>query len=218
MITRLQLKAARALMEIDQETLARHADVSPDTIAKFESGQTLRLHPKTEAAITSILSRRVELTDQQGVRMKDKEVEIFQGPERFHDFTEEIYQHLLEKGGEVCLSAVDETLFAKLRKDPEGHRRRMADLVAKNHVTVRVLATKSRFAASWASYRWQPSSEYAAPTAFYVFGERLALVSFAHDPAPYVVVHRSGPFAAAYKEAFEAAWSKGLSPKGHESA
>jgi hypothetical protein len=59
-------------------------------------------------------------------------------------------------------------------------------------------APASTFKSDWAQYRHEPA-DHATPTAFYAFGSCLALISFAHEPAPYVVLHRSGPFADAYR-------------------
>ncbi|MDD3183151.1 MAG: hypothetical protein PHD48_10175 [Alphaproteobacteria bacterium] len=81
----------------------------------------------------------------------------------------------------------------------------MKDLVASGEVTVRILATKSNFKSSFAKYKFQPAG-HMAPTAFYAFGDCLALVSFEHDDPPYVVLHKSGPFAQAYIQAFNLAW------------
>jgi hypothetical protein len=75
------------------------------------------------------------------------------------------------------------------------------------------LASESYFfnKSSWAQYRWQPEQS-AAPTAFYAFGDCLALVSFDAEPSPYVVLHKSGPFAEAYRHAFNLAWKNGRVP------
>ncbi len=49
-------------------------------------------------------------------------------------------------------------------------------------------------------------SQTAAPTSFYAFGFNLALISFAHQPPPYVVLFKNSPFAAAFRQSFDAAW------------
>ena len=66
-------------------------------------------------------------------------------------------------------------------------------------------------ATQYAEYRWQDKDSFP-PTSFYAFGECLALISFVHDPSPYVVLHRSGPFAEAYRRSFEIAWEKAKIP------
>jgi hypothetical protein len=64
---------------------------------------------------------------------------------------------------------------------------------------------------SWAQYKWQ-SKQSAVATSFYAFGDCLALISFAHETPPYVVLLKSGPFAEAYRHAFEIAWQAAKEP------
>lgn len=78
-------------------------------------------------------------------------------------------------------------------------------------VTVRILTTESYFNLGWAAYKWQPKQS-TVPTSFYAFGKCLALISFAHEPTPYVVLHKSGPFAEAYRHAFNIAWDNAEAP------
>ena len=89
--------------------------------------------------------------------------------DRFHDFTEFVYEHLNRFGGDVCISAVDEGLFLKYRKDPELHRKRMKELVERGDVTFRILATESKFNSIFAQFKWQPKQS-VVPTSFYAFG------------------------------------------------
>ncbi len=72
--------------------------------------------------------------------------------------------HLKRRGGDVCLSAGDESLLAKYRTNKELHRKRMRELVERGDVTFRILATKSDFKSfnGYAQFKWQPQ-EYAAP-------------------------------------------------------
>lgn len=211
MITGCQIRAARALLGIDAVVLAEEAGLNRDTITGLEQG-TRQPHRASLAKITHVLTQRgIEFTDNQGVRFKSDEVEVFKGRERFHEFTEFVYGHLSRHGGAVCISAVDENLFRHYRKDFDLYRKRMAGLVARGDVSVRILATESNFASSWAQYRWQPKQS-ALPTSFYAFGDFLALISFAHEQPPYVVLLKSDPFAEAYRHAFEIAWSAGKAP------
>jgi hypothetical protein len=83
----------------------------------------------------------------------------------------------------------------------------------------RILANESNFLMNYAyhEYKWQPGPSIA-PTGFYAFGDCLALISFAHDPAPYVVVLQSAPIAASYRQAFDIAWEAAKSPSMRKKA
>jgi len=207
-----QLRAALGLLGLDYRSFARISGVTVDTISRFclekhEVGQ--RIRTKFRAALEA---RGVEFTELNGVRQRSQDIEVFIGPDRFHEFTEFVYAYLVEHGGEVCVSAGDETQFRQNRKDLSLYNERMKSLVGSGQVSVRVLATKSSFKSSFAEMRRQPEGN-AAPTAFYAFGNCLALISFDHAPAPYVVLHKSGPFAEAYRQSFNAAWKLSLDPE-----
>lgn len=217
-LTSKQLRAARALLEMKQEELSEKSGVALDSIKKFETGHTIKLQAKTQDALLHVLRDRVEFTDNQGVKLKSAGVEVFEGKERFEDFYLFMYEHLERFGGEVCLSATNEKLFSQHREPEafEAHKARMKALVEGGKVTFRILTTESSHfnKPSYAQYRWQPEQS-VSPTAFYAFGDCLALIAFNHDPAPYVVLHKSGPFAEAYRHAFNTAWKNGrVPPKG----
>lgn len=206
-----QLRAARALLNWSRAELAKHSGISEPTLHRFENGETESTSKTAEKLFRIFDEHGVEFIDDQGVRFKPSNLEVFVGPNRFHEFTEFVYQYLVQHGGDVCISAVDETLFQKYRKNIELYRERMLALVNRGDVTVRILATESKFHSLFAQIKWQPRHSLT-PTAFYAFGNCLALISFDHDPAPYVVLHKSGPFAEAYKQAFNIAWANAKDP------
>jgi transcriptional regulator with XRE-family HTH domain len=211
MITGRQIRAARSLLDWTAADLAEKAGLTRETVSRIEVDTVQAREGSLEKLLKVFDVYRIEFIDNQGVRFKANDIEVFEGVERFHDFTEFVYEHLLRNGGEVCVSAVDENLFRKYRKDVELYRKRMQELVARGDVTVRVLATESIFTSAWAQFKWQPEQS-SVPTSFYAFGECLALISFAHEPPPYVVLLKSGPFAEAYRHAFNIAWANAKEP------
>lgn len=212
MITGRQIRAARALIGWDTQVLAEKADVSRNMISKVENGHVTARDGSIEKITRAFeTDGGVEFTENEGVRFRPSDIEIFQGIERFDEFTDFLYDYLKRKGGDVCVSAVNEKLFAKYRKNHELHRQRMKELVESGKVHYRILATESKFVSDYAEHRWIPAQS-SAPTSFYAFGDCLALISFAHEPAPYVILIKSGPFAEAYRQSFEAAWTSAKEP------
>lgn len=207
-----QIRAARALAGWDRKELAEKAGVSHMTLQYAENGERT-LRPQTiEKVINTFHGAGIEFTEGQGVRFKANDIEVFEGTERFEDFTEFVYSYLKHNGGDVCISAFDERKFLEYRKNPELYRSRMKKLVDSGSVTVRILATKSSFRSAFAKFKWQPNPDNMTPTSFYAFGDCLALISFAGPSAPYVVLHKSGPFAEAYRTAFEDSWENAENP------
>jgi transcriptional regulator with XRE-family HTH domain len=207
MPTGKQIRAARVLADWDAGELAERVGMSRVSIQNIEREDS---RPKTETMdkiVQAFFDVGIEFTDNQGVRMTPTTVNTYIGPERFDKFYNFLYDHMLDHGGEVCLSVVDEGLLAKYRKNPEVQRQRMRELVKSGQVTYRVLVTEGDFTGDYVEYRQQPAHA-AAPTAFYAFGECLALISFPQDQSPHVVVIRSEPLAQAYRQSFHAAWEK----------
>lgn len=212
MITGRQIRAARALIDMSQDELAKAAGLTPQAIRKIESGEVTPREGTLADITRTFTERGIEFTDNQGVKFKPVGVEIFEGKDRFEDFYLFMYDHLERFGGEVCLSCLDEKLFSKNRKPEnfEKHKIKMKHLVDSGRVKFRILATESEHFGkkSYAEYRKHPT-QYTSPAAFYAFGECLALVSFDHEPSPYIVLHKSGPFSEAYRNAFNIAWEDG---------
>jgi hypothetical protein len=141
-------------------------------------------------------------------------VEIYEGADRFEDFTNFVFEQIKTYGGNICLSVTDERLFAKYRTNTAEHYQRMQELFDRGVIkSFRILANRSNFATKYTynTYKWQPE-ETMAPTAFYTFADYLALISFEHTIPPYVLVVQSAPLADSYRRAFDIAWVAGKEP------
>lgn len=205
MPTGKQIRAARVLAGWEAGTLAKLAKISHTGLLQLERGE-FRARPATADKIVRVFADAgIEFTENEGVRRTPVGIEIFEGHERFHEFTDYVFQHLKAHGGDVCISATDERLFNKYRKEPEQYRQSMKALVNSGKVRVRILAEKSNFNSIFADMR-RLRTQSAAPTSFYAFGQNLAMISFAHQPPPYVALFRNTPFAAAFRQSFEASW------------
>jgi transcriptional regulator with XRE-family HTH domain len=218
MLTSRQIRAARGLLGWDATELAKRTDLSAKTITNIEEARTQAQAGSLERIAVVFIEQGVEFIPNQGVRLRPSGLEIFEGPERFDDFSDFTYEQIKTYGGDICLSVTDETLFAKYRKDTPAHYERMQKLYEEGRFTsFRILAHKSNFATKYTynTYKWQRGTGLA-PTAFYVFANCLALISFVHDTPPYVVVLQSTPLANAYRQAFDLAWH--VAPNPPESA
>lgn len=209
-----QLRAARALLNWSRADLAKRSGISEPTIHRFENG-TNEPEARTAEKLLNIFDQHgVEFLDQQGLRFKPSNIEVYEGKERFNEFFEFIYEHLNRHGGEVCIGSSDPRLYMKYHGFFPKHRERMESLVRRGDVRFRILAKDGDDyfpAASYAQYKWLPKESFA-PTSFYSFGECFALISFIREPAPYVVLHKSGPFAEAYRQSFDIAWKQAKTP------
>jgi DNA-binding XRE family transcriptional regulator len=199
------------MLGLTVEELAKLAGVSPDTVVDFER-DTVTPRKTTVDAIWKALDRQgIEFLDNNGIRFKHRNTETFEGVDGFAEFYDVVYDHLRRNGGEACLAGSSAKVFSRYRKQANLHRERMTELVKRrDDVSVRVLAEEGDTSylanLAYAEYRWQ-KKEYFSPTAFYVFGDCLALITFEHNPPPLVILIRLAPIAEAYRRSFELAWS-----------
>lgn len=214
-LTGKQVRAARALAGWDRPDLAERTGFSLMTIQNIEL-ETKRPKQKTlDKIIAAFDEVGIEFIENQGVRYKPSNLEVFEGASRFDAFYDFLYEHLKRNGGDVCVCVTDERLMARYRKDPDLHRRRMKELFNKGDMRFRVLAEESNFVSDYAQYKWQPKHS-VSPTSFYAFGNCLALISFAHHPSPYIVVIQSKPIAEAYRASFNIAWEQAKDPSAKQ--
>jgi transcriptional regulator with XRE-family HTH domain len=203
-----QIRAARALAGWERTDLAKKSGLSSVTIRYVENETSAAKKETIEKIVSAFRLVGIEFIENDGVRRLPMSIEIFEGPERFEDFMTYLYEYLEKLGGEVCIYIQDESLLGHTRKNIEAHRARMAALVKSGRVYGRILAAKGVEKSDWAEIRRMPFHPDTPQVSFHTFGDNLALISFDHPKPPYVVLHKSGPFAAVYKDAFNAAWEK----------
>lgn len=215
MLTGRQIRAARALLDWDSADLAERAGMTRQTVSRIEA-DIVQPQEGTLAKLMQAFSEGgVEFTDNMGVRLKPQSVEVLSDTEGFTRFYDFVYEEISRHGGMVCVSNVDERLFAKYRLNPEIHRERMRELCkSRGDIQMRILVEEGDYnfvASQYATYRWQHKSHFSK-AAFYVFGSALALISFDHNPPPLIILIKSATFADAYRQAFDIAWSNAIIP------
>jgi transcriptional regulator with XRE-family HTH domain len=218
-LTGPQIEAAMSLAGITREALCKEASIAKKTLNDTLNNKT-SYREDTIRKIRSILEiRGIEFIENQGVRLKPHSLETFEGREGFTRFYEVMHEHLRAEGGDICVSGADEKLFAKYRDNPEQHRQRMVELLKEQpNLKMRILVAEGDYnftASGYATYRWQPKEQFS-PTAFYVFGDCLALISFSNDPAPLVILINSPAFAEAYRHSFNIVWMNAHEPSPKE--
>jgi DNA-binding XRE family transcriptional regulator len=215
MPTGKQIRAARYLVEpeLSADALGKLVELSGQSIRNIEMG---RFNPSadTEKKIVRVFDTLgIEFTEFNGLREKPSNIENYVGADRVDDFYDSLYSHISHVGGDVCLSVTDESLLSKYRKIPELNPQRMQALKDSGVLkTFRVLAHKSSWSMNWPynTYKWTPE-ESPAPTAFYKYGDRIALMTFV--PEPRIIVINSKPLADDYQRAFDKSWDAALEPE-----
>jgi transcriptional regulator with XRE-family HTH domain len=215
-VTGKQIRAARVLAEWDREDLAEKADVSLMTIQNIEL-DTKHPRPATlNKIIKAFTDTGVEFTDNEGVRFQARDIQTLKGVDGFKKFLDNVYEYVkdnLEKGIEyepVCSSSVNDKDFMRHLGDYfKFHIDRMNALKGFKHRILlkekpASLQPKELSHGGYREYR-KRSPQDTANVAFYVYGDKMAILMLA-DAVPQIVVITSILVARAYREIFNALW------------
>ncbi|MDD2325240.1 MAG: helix-turn-helix transcriptional regulator [Alphaproteobacteria bacterium] len=217
MVVGCQIRAARALLDMSQDELAKAAGLTPQAIRKIESGD---VQPR-EGTIADIVrvfhERRLEFTDNQGVRFRPEDVEVLNGPEGVQRFFDKVYELAQKSGGVIRQNGISDSTFLSVAPDAtKGQGRRMAPLVQKRKdIFVRALLPygDQNFAYSeYAQYRWYPDTIPAA-VPFYSFGDSIGIFAFDADISPKIILVTSPAIVAAYEKQFDETWNMAPLPQ-----
>ena len=208
-ITPKQIRAALGLLDWEYRDLANASGLTVDTLSRLCLGKNNPTETTLDLIRASFEASGVEFLQHNGVRERQEEVEFFTGPARFADFTAFLHDYLERNGGELCISVTDERMLQKNYPNIDTYRAKMKALAEQGCIKGRILAAEGNFTKTWSELRRQVNGAHMPQASFYIFGDNLALISFEHDPSPYVVLHKASPFAAVYRASFNAAWALG---------
>lgn len=159
MISREQIKAARAMLDWSQKTLAANCDsVSEPTIKLIETGK-INSTPETLGALQKTLEDAgIEFLPQQGVRFRDDLLTIIEGRRDVNVFLrllDDIYYTMKDTYGEVLWSFVDESL-----SPPEIREREQ--MIRNNGIIYKSLIRygDTTFQHDVDEYRWLPKGQF----------------------------------------------------------
>jgi transcriptional regulator with XRE-family HTH domain len=214
LITPAQCRMARSLLNWTQTQLAEHCDLAPMTITKFEKeGGDKRPEARTlEKIRRAFESGGVEFTDYEGVRRKPRGIITFKGRDGFAEFIWDVYETAKTKGGEICVSNVDEALFTDwlgIEVDT-AYMEKMKEL---DNFNFKILVQEGDWnftASSYAEYKWVPKEQFFS-VPFYVYGDKLAFLLFGEDVNIHVIDNPD--IAAAQRQQFDMSWKTAIIPK-----
>ncbi len=130
-LTANQLRAARALLNMPQDKLARAAKVAVTSIRQFELGATANLQQKTENALIAFLGQWIEFIGTRGVALREGDYLSLEGKDAIARMFEDINECLRGRKtpevlflcGEPCLSSPELAPFCEeLGKSGIAHR------------------------------------------------------------------------------------------------
>lgn len=212
MITPLQIKAARAMLDWSQDILATEAGVAKRTIVMIEQG-SVGPRNDTMTAIQGAFERHgIEFLPGNGVRPRDSIIKIYEGDEAEEQLLNDIYETMLleSESKEILIYGLDEISQAE---NPQAYGLAKAQLerLTKAGIKERIIGREgnSHFIAPWHYYRWVPEGA-GFKTPLFIYGSKIALNN---DRPPYKsIVIDNELFAETCRHLFNFAWEKSSVP------
>jgi DNA-binding XRE family transcriptional regulator len=207
MLDQKQIRAARALLDWTQETLAERSGVARATIKNVESGATLPRLETANALQRTLEESGVEFLPSSGVRMKDRMVQVLEGPDSYRRLLDDVFTTALKSGTGIIIApanpkAAMDVLGDYLNREVEKRREagiKQRLLIPHDDLTLQTLTQPID------TYRILPE-EYYSPYPLYVYGDKMALVSM-QEPQKVIVINDQR-FAEATRKLFEFIWDR----------
>ena len=193
------------MLDWTQETLAERSGIARATIKNIENGTTTPRPETSNLLQKTFETAGVEFIPNSGVRMKDRVVQIYEGPDSNQQLLDDVYHTLRKNGGEVLIAHVDETKFINsiTQKGLEKHMERLENANIQEKLLVK--RGDTNLVAPLESYRGIPE-EYFSPYPFYIYGSKLALLS-RESPEKAIIINDER-FADCVKKLFNFVWDR----------
>lgn len=205
MINPDQIRAARALLDWKLSDLAKVTGITVNGISLIERGEVQGRRDSLETIQKAFEEAGVEFTPGSGVKKKDRIVETFEGQGAQQSLLNDVYETLRDSGGEVLIAHVDEAIAVNdlSQEFLSQHIKRLKSSGITERMLVR--AGDTNVVTSPNDYRAIPE-EYFIPTPMFIYGEKLALMSW--SPTPRAVILQDGRFAESARRLFNFVWDK----------
>lgn len=207
MISPIQCIAARSILRLSHEKLAKRIGVSWATVSRFEKGESE--DAKTIRALEAFFDAQgIEFLPNHGVALKSVKSYTLEGQQGFRHFFDEVYDTAKTKGGDFCIFNGMPNQILKYAGEEwyQEHARRMTEI--QDNFTFRVFireGERSKIGKSFAQYREFPKDKFHEEM-IYIYGSKVAIASFGQDVK--ILVVDQPEFAASQRVLFDLAWEQ----------
>ncbi len=205
MITREQIRAARAWLNIGQQDVAAGIGVSSQTISDIENERT---NPK--ASILADLQnffemKGIEFLEDGGVRKSKNFVKVYEGTDCYLRLLDDAHE-VLAKGGEFLKSAADERRSSKLVIEKLNAMRQ-------DGIAMRGLMRNgdTHLMGPLEEYRWMGDELFTDGDVKVIYGDRVGyLITWLEVPKTIIIQDKT--IAEEAKRYFEYVWQRSQQP------
>jgi len=208
-----QISAARNLLLWSIPEMSDKTGLTKDTIKRIEEG-IVQPHTNTLKEIQKSFDENgVEFTENFGVRFKPENIRVLKGQEGLRAFFDEVYNHISANGGDILQIGIDDALFmSHMGEYAFVHMERMTKLVnSRKDIHVHAIIDKKENAVKecedYGQYRYL-SKDIFGYVVFYVYGDRLAIITFQAIPSPSIVIHEIPEITEGYIKLFNFFWDQ----------
>ena len=189
-----QIRAARALLDWNQQALADKVGMTKHTISKIERGDITGGAKTLDNIFKVFIQAGIEFTEGEGVKRSSGSIFSYKGYNDFQTFYADIdntaTQHP-EK--DVLVTSVAEKDFLKWmsKSTQKNHLAAIKNANIQYKILIGENDTKTPGKQFNAEYKWIPKDQfYSVP--YYVYGDKVALISFEKDDVDvFVIQHKS---------------------------
>jgi DNA-binding XRE family transcriptional regulator len=205
MISREQVRAARAWLNIGQHDVAEGVGVSSQTISDIENERT---NPKASvlADIQSFFEMKgVEFLEDGGIKKSKNFVKVYEGNDCYLKLLDDVHE-VLAKGGELLKSAADERRSSK--KVIEKTREMRKDGIKMRGL---VKSGDTYLMGKLDEYRWMEESLFTDGDVKLIYANRVAyLITWLETPKTIIIQDKT--IAEEAKRHFEYVWQRSEKP------
>lgn len=202
-----QLRAARAILEISQDAVAKEVGMTHTKLSRLEKGTTDATSTDLGALLAFYEGKGLEFTDNHGVRIKQTFETMYYGQKGLRALNDELYKIISAEGGDICQFHLGSGKFKQWLGDDwyKMHAERMIKIKDKFNFRIIVNEGASVFIAKkFAKYRCYPKDKMTERT-FYIFGDKVCLFYPESEQLEIRVITDRG-LADQMRELFNAVW------------
>lgn len=202
-----QIRAARALLDWSQSDLAEHAGLSQTGIARIENGTNKPNSNTLEKIKRAFDDADIEFLNDNGVKKRMNEIKVLRDQTGFRRFIYDVYETVKEKGGEICVSNVDERNFDKWQGEwREDYLNKMENLFKETNFLFKILVREGddHQVARYAEYGYVDAENFGSAP-FYVYGDKMAIILFKEESVSVHIINNK-EIADAQRKQFNLAW------------
>lgn len=211
MLNAPQIRAARAILNWSQTTLAQASGISLATIRKIETEAISPRNTTMDALFKALSHMGIEFVEPDGARRRPSGLFVFEGKNGGREFFKDLKQSASKAGGEIFIVTPTPGAFAKYcGLDDILQLDSLIDV--NNTVEIRCLLTHAQevpFSTPRFSFR-TISRNFVNPVPFCTYGLKYALAMPETDPYSKVIVLESTKMAHLGREHFLSLWDKAM--------